>query len=84
MLSNVNSLSASRMAMAEKEFMNHTRNMMAMKKELESIFKRIRGIKVKLAHQMPLAAVAGGWKEKVMTMTETEEEDDEYDIALKE
>merc|ERR1719154_472374 len=74
MLSNVNSLSATRLAKAEKDFKAHTNNVMEMKKDLENIFKRIRKIKVKLAEQMPSAHM----EESVR------EEDDEYDVAIRE
>merc|ERR1719154_1058595 len=69
MLSNVNSLSATRLAKAEKDFKAHTNNVMEMKKDLENIFKKI---KVKLAEQMPSAHM----EESVR------EEDDEYDVAI--
>merc|ERR1719154_450745 len=75
MLSNVNSLSATRLAKAEKDFKAHTNNVMEMKKDLENIFKRIRKIKVKLAEQMPAAHLV---EESVR------EEDDEYDVAIRE
>jgi hypothetical protein len=48
-----------------------------MKKDLESIFKRIRKIKVKLAEQMPTAYPAIGGSE------EGDKEEDEYDVAIK-
>ena len=74
MLSNVNSLSATRLAKAEKDFKDHTQNVVEMKKDLENIFKRIRRIKVRLADQMP----TGGREQ------EDKEEDDEYDVAIRE
>ena len=79
MLSNVNSLSATRLAKAEKDFKDHTQNVVEMKKDLENIFKRIRKIKVKLAEQMPTAYSAIGGREEG-----DKEEDDEYDVAIKE
>ena len=50
-----------------------------MKKDLESIFKRIKKIKVKLGEQMPAAYSAIGGR-----VEGDKEEDDEYDVAIKE
>ena len=51
-----------------------------MKRDLESIFKRLKTIKQKLNKQMPEAyRAAVGGSESVK-----EEEDDEYDAAIKE
>lgn len=79
MLSNVNSLSAVRLDRANKDFRKHTQNMLEMKRDLENIFKRLKTIKQKMNRQMPEAheAVLGA-KDVV------KEEDDEYDIAIKE
>jgi len=79
MLSNVNILSQSRLSTAQREFKIHTQNLLEMKKEMEGIFKRIRKIKEKLADQMPTAyhAVVGKREDT------DKEEDDEYDIAIK-
>ena len=79
MLSNVNIISAARLATTRKEFKIHTQNLLEMKKEFEDIFKRIRKIKGKLADQMPTAyyAVVGQTEET------DKEEDDEYDIAIR-
>ncbi len=55
MLTNVNSLSATRLERAQNDFKKHTQNIVEMKKDLELIFKRIRNIKAKLALQLPLA-----------------------------
>ena len=79
MLSNVNSLSATRLAKAEKDFKDHTQNVVEMKKDLENIFMRIRKIKVRLADQMPVAYSIVGGREQ-----EDKEEDDEYDVAIRE
>eukprot|EP00092_Neocalanus_flemingeri_P005590 GFUD01006022.1.p1 GENE.GFUD01006022.1~~GFUD01006022.1.p1 ORF type:complete len:176 (-),score=67.94 GFUD01006022.1:254-715(-) len=79
MLSNVNSLSASRLAKAEQDFKAHTQNVTEMKKDLENIFKRIRKIKVRLAEQMPSAYTQVGGRGE-----EIKEEDDEYDVAVRE
>ena len=55
MLTNVNSLSATRLERAQNDFKKHTQNITEMKRDLEVIFKRIRGIKAKLAAQLPEA-----------------------------
>lgn len=55
MLSNCNSLSAARFALAQKEFKKHTTLLVDMKKDLDNIFKRIRTIKTKLSNQYPHA-----------------------------
>merc|ERR1712126_245820 len=80
MLSNVNSLSAVRLDRANKDFRKHTQNMLEMKRDLDTIFRRLKTIKQKMNRQMPEAyeAVLGGAKDVV------KEEDDEYDIAIKE
>merc|ERR1712051_21425 len=48
MLTNVNSLSAVRLEKANNDFKKHTQNIVEMKKDLESIFKRLKVIKQKL------------------------------------
>lgn len=55
MLSNCNSLSATRFALAQKEFKKHTALLVDMKKDLDNVFKRIRTIKTKLSNQYPAA-----------------------------
>ena len=86
MLTNVNTLSATRCAAApylprleraNNDFKKHTAMVVDMKKDLDSIFKRIRGIKAKLARQMPEAYGRAGVEEQVG------EEDDEYDEAIR-
>ena len=79
MLANVNTLSAARLERANKDFKKHTQNVTDMKRDLESIFRRLRTIKEKLNKQVPEAysAVIGGQEA-------AKEEDDEYDIAIKE
>ena len=79
MLSNVNSLSAVRLDRANKDFRKHTQNMLEMKRDLETIFKRLKTIKQKMCRQMPEAYEAVLGSKDVV-----KEEDDEYDIAIKE
>ena len=57
MLSNCNTLSATRLERASKDFRGHINNLNDMKKDLESIFKRIRTIKTKLSVQHPEAFI---------------------------
>ena len=57
MLSNCNTLSATRLERASKDFRGHITNLNDMKKDLESIFKRIRAIKTKLSVQHPEAFI---------------------------
>merc|ERR1711983_210199 len=78
MLTNVNSLSAVRLEKANNDFKKHTQNVVEMKKDLESIFRRLKIIKQKLNKQMPDAcdAVMGSG-------VDAREEDDEYDEAFR-
>ena len=80
MLTNVNSLSAVRLDKANTDFKKHTQNILEMKKDLEHIFKRLKIIKQKMNKQMPEAYSAVVGKESV----KHREEDDEYDVAIKE
>ncbi|XP_045103838.1 kxDL motif-containing protein CG10681-like [Portunus trituberculatus] len=73
MLSNCNSLSATRFALAQKEFKKHTALLVDMKKDLDNIFKRIRTIKTKLSNQYP-AAFAVAQEEAYKEEEEEEEE----------
>merc|ERR1719158_110328 len=78
MLTNVNTLSACRLERATSDFKKHTATVLDMKKDLDSIFKRIRNIKARLAKQMPEAYSKVGVEENSV------EEDDEYDVMIKE
>ena len=53
MLSNCNSLSATRLEKALRDFRGHTQHVTGLKKELDHVFKRIRVIKSKIAQQYP-------------------------------
>ena len=66
---------------ANNDFKKHTQNIVDMKKDLESIFKRLKVIKQKLNKQMPEAyeAVIGASEREA-----AREEDDEYDVAIRE
>ena len=57
MLSNCNTLSSTRLERASKDFKQHINNLNDMKRDLETIFKRIRTIKTKLSQQHPEAFV---------------------------
>lgn len=53
MLSNCNSLSASRLERATKDFKGHMLYLTELKRDFETIFKRIRALKTKLSQQQP-------------------------------
>ena len=55
MLSNCNSLSATRLERALRDFRAHTQHVNGLKKELDQVFKRIRSVKSKVAQQYPEA-----------------------------
>ncbi|XP_054856067.1 kxDL motif-containing protein 1-like [Eublepharis macularius] len=55
MLLNFNNLSCVRMQQMNKHFLHHTRTLVEMKKDLDSIFWRIRTLEEKLAKQYPEA-----------------------------
>jgi hypothetical protein len=79
MLSNCNSLSATRLERALRDFRGHTQHINGLKKELDQVFKRIRIIKSKISQQHPEAFQASGAQ-----IGSVKEEDDEYDIEIKE
>ncbi|XP_076042553.1 kxDL motif-containing protein CG10681 [Oratosquilla oratoria] len=74
MLSNCNSLSASRFAAAQTEFKKHTALLHDMKKDLDTIFKRIRTLKTKISAQYPKAFAEATAQE--FSLQEEEEEGD--------
>lgn len=78
MLSNCNSLSATRLDRALRDFRVHTQHINGLKKELDQVFKRIRTIKTKVAQQYPDAYRASGAQAGAVR-----EEDDEYDIEIR-
>ncbi|NWQ91743.1 KXDL1 protein, partial [Burhinus bistriatus] len=55
MLLNFNNLSSVRMQQMNERFLHHTKMLVEMKKDLDSIFRRIRTLKGKLAKQYPEA-----------------------------
>ncbi|OXB73130.1 UNVERIFIED_CONTAM: hypothetical protein H355_012055 [Colinus virginianus] len=55
MLLNFNNLSSLRMQQMNERFLHHTKTLVEMKKDLDSIFRRIRTLKGKLAKQYPEA-----------------------------
>ena len=65
---------------ANNDFKKHSQNIVEMKKDLETIFKRLKVIKQKLNKQMPEAyeAVIGASERAA-----AREEDDEYDIQIR-
>ena len=63
---------------ANNDFKKHSQNIGEMKRDLETIFKRLKVIKQKLNKQMPEAYTA-----VVGAETGSREEDDEYDVAIR-
>lgn len=55
MLLNFNNLSSVRLSQMTERYLNHTRALVEMKKDLDSIFRRIRTLKDKLSKQHPEA-----------------------------
>ena len=55
MLSNCNTLSNTRLERAMRDFKTHTVHVMEMKKDVESVLKRIKNLKQKIAVQNPEA-----------------------------
>uniref|UniRef100_A0A8C5KS46 KxDL motif-containing protein 1 n=2 Tax=Jaculus jaculus TaxID=51337 RepID=A0A8C5KS46_JACJA len=55
MLLNFNNLSSARLQQMSERFLHHTRTLLDMKRDLDSIFRRIRTLKGKLARQHPEA-----------------------------
>ncbi|KFO22603.1 hypothetical protein H920_16005 [Fukomys damarensis] len=55
MLLNFNNLSSARLQQMSERFVHHTRTLVEMKRDLDSIFRRIRTLKGKLARQHPEA-----------------------------
>ncbi|KAM8765465.1 kxDL motif-containing protein 1 isoform 2-T4 [Rhynchonycteris naso] len=55
MLVNFNNLSSVRLQQMSERFVHHTRTLVEMKRDLDSIFRRIRTLKGKLARQHPEA-----------------------------
>lgn len=53
MLVNFNNLSNARLQQMSERFLHHTRTLVEMKRDLDSIFRRIRTLKGKLARQYP-------------------------------
>ena len=65
MLSNCNSLSATRLERARRDFRGHSQLLLDLKKDLDAIFRRIRTLKTKVAQQNPEAFqgsfILSGW-----------------------
>uniref|UniRef100_A0A1B6ECN0 KxDL domain-containing protein n=1 Tax=Clastoptera arizonana TaxID=38151 RepID=A0A1B6ECN0_9HEMI len=55
MLSNCNTLSVNRLKLAQAEFKKHTTLLVDLRKDIDSVFKRIKTIKAKLSTQYPEA-----------------------------
>ncbi|XP_060553455.1 kxDL motif-containing protein 1-like [Ruditapes philippinarum] len=77
MLINFNILSANRFAITSQQFRRHTQLMYEMKKDLDSIFKRIRVIKDKLGKSYPESFKVCGSSAPILE----DEEEIEDDVA---
>ncbi|XP_030645799.1 kxDL motif-containing protein 1 [Chanos chanos] len=73
MLINFNGLSNVRLQQMNEHFLLHTRTLVEMKKDLDSIFRRIRALKGKIAKQYPDAF------SNVHESPVLEDDDDEFD-----
>lgn len=80
MLLNCNSLSATRFALANQELKKHTQLLFDLKKDLDSVFRRIRFLKMKLSQQYPAAFSACS---KVFNVLDEEDEPEEKVISAK-
>ncbi|CAN7948925.1 unnamed protein product [Ixodes pacificus] len=84
MLLNCNSLSATRFALANQELKKHTQLLFDLKKDLDSVFRRIRRVasflKMKLSQQYPAAFSACS---KVFNVLDEEDEPEEKVISAK-
>ncbi|CAN8006204.1 unnamed protein product [Ixodes hexagonus] len=85
MLLNCNSLSATRFALANQELKKHTQLLFDLKKDLDSVFRRIRQVaslllflKMKLSQQYPAAFSACS---KVFNVLDEEEEPEEKNVS---
>ncbi|XP_063955766.1 kxDL motif-containing protein 1-like [Lytechinus pictus] len=74
MLSNFNRLSAKRYEKTFEQFKEHTETLLTMKKDLDTVFRRIRALKKKLATDYPRAFVAA--LEDIVPPDLDEEEDE--------
>jgi len=79
MLANCNTLSATRLERATRDFKGHLAYVAEMKKDLESVLRRIRNLKTKMAAQNPEAFQALG----APPVSGSVEEDDEYDAEAR-
>uniref|UniRef100_G3QPN5 KxDL motif-containing protein 1 n=1 Tax=Gorilla gorilla gorilla TaxID=9595 RepID=G3QPN5_GORGO len=69
MLLNFNNLSSARLQQMSERFLHHTRTLVEMKRDLDSIFRRIRTLKGKLARQHPEAFSHANMQIFVKTLT---------------
>lgn len=79
MLINCNALSASRFEVASREIKRHIQLLIEMKKDLDSVFRRIRFLKMKLSQQYPSAFSACN---NIFNVLDEEEEQDEKDTNI--
>ncbi|XP_026168098.1 kxDL motif-containing protein 1 isoform X1 [Mastacembelus armatus] len=74
MLINFNGLSNVRLQQMNERFLLHTRTLVEMKKDLDSVFRRIRTLKGKIAKQYPEAFSTDVHESPIL-----EDDDDEFD-----
>jgi len=79
MLTNVNTLSSTRLDRAQNDFKTHTTTILEMKKDLDIIFKKIKTLRSRLETQMPVAYAAAVGEDDVV---EGVGQDDEYDAII--
>ncbi|XP_023228118.1 kxDL motif-containing protein CG10681-like isoform X2 [Centruroides sculpturatus] len=79
MLINCNALSASRFEVASREIKRHIQLLTEMKKDLDSVFRRIRFLKMKLSQQYPTAFSACN---NIFNVLDEEEEQDEKETGV--
>lgn len=75
MLSNFNNLSAARYEKTLEQYKDHTQTLLEMKKDLDSIFRRIRFLKTKLSKDYPDAFETASKEVKGRDLDDEEEED---------
>ncbi|XP_016093103.1 kxDL motif-containing protein 1-like isoform X1 [Sinocyclocheilus grahami] len=80
MLINFNGLSNVRLQQMNEHFLTHTRTLIEMKKDLDSIFRRIRTLKGKVAKQYPEAFCMSSFVTDINECSSLEEDDDDNDF----
>ena len=71
------------MERATRDFKAHSQHLVQLKRDLDAVFKRIRALRAKVAAQHPEAHAAVA-DEGGANAHDGKEEDDEYDVAIRE